>query len=172
MCLNFEESEAALVSTMLSSGTNLAPAIADGKLRLLTAMPEAMGAEQHLVRAFTAIKQMQPSCVLIESASACKRMGTAQAAFDYLMRIINTCKEMGIIIVITNQTVGLSNLDEISGIGISSLIDSVIQLKLVADAGVMHRKLLVVKSRGSVHSNRHHDFYISDQGIAIVKGGA
>jgi circadian clock protein KaiC len=172
LCLNFEESEAALVSAMLSSGTDLIPAIAEGKLRLLTAMPEAMGAEQHLVRALNAIKQMQPSCVVLESASACKRMGTEQAAFEYMMRMINTCKELGIIILITNQTVGLSNLDEISGIGISSLIDTVIQLKLVADAGVMQRKLLLVKSRGSMHSHRHHNFCISSQGIAILKEDA
>jgi circadian clock protein KaiC len=169
LCLNFEESETALVSAMLSSGTDLSPAIANGELRLLTAMPEAMGAEQHLVRALIAIKQMQPSCVLIESASACKRMGTAQAAFEYLMRMINTCKELGILILITNQTVGLSNLDEISGVGISSLIDSVIQLRLVEDAGVMWRKLLVVKSRGSAHSHRHHNFQISSQVINIQK---
>jgi circadian clock protein KaiC len=84
------------------------------------------------------------------------------------MRMINTCKELGILILITNQTVGLSNLDEISGIGISSLIDSVIQLRLVEDAGVMRRKLLVVKSRGSAHSHRHHNFHITDQGISIL----
>lgn len=166
--LNFEESEAALVSAMLSSGTDLSIGIANGKLHLLTAMPEAMGAEQHLVRALIAIKQVQPSCVVFESASACRRMGTEQAAFEYMMRMINTCKEMGIIIILTNQTAGLSNLDEVSGIGISSLIDSVIQMQLVEDAGVMQRKLLVVKSRGSVHSHRHHNFQISDRGINIL----
>lgn len=172
LCLNFEESEAALVSAMLSSGTDLRPAIADGTLRLLTSMPEAMGAEQHLVRVFGAIKQMQPSCVVLESASACKRMGTDQAAFEYLMRIINTCKEMGITIVISNQTAGLAKLDEISGIGISSLIDTVIQLRLVEDNGVMHRKLQVVKSRGTGHSHRSHEFLISDRGIDLLTEGA
>lgn len=166
--LNFEESEAALVSAMLSSGTDLSLAIANGKLHMLTAMPEAMGAEQHLVRALIAIKQVQPSCVVLESASACKRMGTEQAAFEYLMRMINTCKEMGILILITNQTAGLSNLDEVSGIGISSLIDSVIQMQLVEYAGVLKRKLLVVKSRGSAHSHRHHNIEISDRGINIL----
>ena len=159
------------MSAMLSSGIDLNPAIADGKLRLLTAMPEAMGAEQHLVRALIAIKQMQPSCVVLESASACGRMGTEQAAFEYIMRMINTCKEMGIIIIITNQTSNLNNPEEISGIGISSLIDSVIQLQLIVNDGVMQRKLLVVKSRGSVHSHHHHTFFISDQGITLPKEG-
>ncbi len=166
--LDFEESEAALVSAMLSSGTDLRLAITNGKLHLLTAMPEAMGAEQHLAHALIAIKEVQPSCVVLESASACKRMGTEQAAFEYLMRMINTCKEMGILILITNQTAGLSSLEEVSGIGISSLIDSVIQLQLVWNADVMQRKLLVVKSRGSVHSHRHHNIEISDRGINIL----
>ncbi len=169
LCINFEESEAALVSAMLSSGTNLGPAIANGTLRLLTSMPEAMGAEQHLLRAFLAIKQMRPGCVVLESASACKRMGTEQAAFEYLMRIINTCKEMGIIIVISNQTAGLARLDEISGIGISSLIDTVIQLRLVEESGVLRRKLQVLKSRGTRHSHRSHEFLITDRGIEILK---
>ena len=166
--ISFEESEAALVSAMRSSGTDLRSTLASGELRLLTAMPEAMGAEQHLVRGLVAIKQLQPSCVVIESASACKRMGTEQAAFEYLMRMINTCKEMGITIVTTNQTAGLHNLDEISGIGISSLIDTVIQLRLIEENAILRRNLLVMKSRGSSHSHAVHDFAITDQGVTIL----
>ncbi len=167
--ISFEESEAALVSAMRSSGTDLSSTLALGQLRLLSAMPEAMGAEQHLVRTLVLIKQMQPSFVIIESASACKRMGTEQAAFEYLMRLINTCKEMGITVVTTNQTAGLHNLDEISGIGISSLIDTVIQLRLLEENAFLRRKLLVMKSRGSSHSHSVHDFAITDQGVVILQ---
>lgn len=166
--ISFEESEAALVSAMRSSGTDLGATLALGQLRLLTTMPEAMGAEQHLVRDLVVIRQMQPSCVIIESASACKRMGTEQAAFEYLMRLINTCKEMGITTVATNQTAGLNNLDEISGIGISSLIDTVIQLRLIEEDAVLRRKLLIMKSRGSSHSHSVHDFAITDRGVVIL----
>jgi len=170
--VSFEESPAALLSAMRSPGIDLAPAIAADRLRLLTATPEAMGAEQHLVRTVTAVRQLQPSCVVLESASACKRMGTDQAAFEYLMRLINTCKELGITIVATNQTAGFLNHDEISGIGISSLIDTVIQLLLAEDSGTLQRKLLVMKSRGTAHSNRYHDFTITDHGIDCVAEGA
>jgi circadian clock protein KaiC len=165
---SFEESEAALVSAMISSGNDLGSAIAAGTLRLLTAMPESMGAEQHLVRACVAIKQMQPSCVVIESASACMRMGTERAAFEFMMRMINTCKEMGITVITSNQTSGLGNLSEISGIGISSLIDTVIQLRLIESNGVLHRRLQVVKSRGTRHSLRFHEFIITDRGIDLL----
>ncbi|MDP1525020.1 MAG: circadian clock protein KaiC [Rhodocyclaceae bacterium] len=168
--LSFEESENALVSAMHSSGTNLTPDIDAGCLHMLTAMPEAMGAEQHLVRALRAIQRVEPSCVILESASACQRMGSEQAAFEYLMRLINICKERGITLIVTNQTAGFMNLDEISGIGISSLIDTVIVLRLIEEAGALRRKLLVMKSRGTQHSNRYHDFLITDRGIEIVRG--
>ena len=170
--VSFEESEAALLSAMHSSGIDLAPAIARGTLRLLTVMPEAMGAEQHLVRTLTAIKALRPSCVVLESASACKRMGTEQACFEYLMRLINACKEMSISIVITNQTDSYLNHDELSGIGISSLIDTVIQLRLVEERGALQRKLRVMKSRGSRHSLSHHEFAITDHGIEFPHQGA
>jgi circadian clock protein KaiC len=165
--ISFEESEAALVSAMRSPGIDLAPAIASGAIGLLTAMPEAMGAEQHLLRALAAIQRLQPDCVVLESASACKRMGTEQAAFEYLMRLINSCKEMGVCIVVSNQTNGLSQDDDLSGIGISSLIDVVIQLRLVEDQGGLARKLLVMKARGSCHSHHYHDFVITDHGIDL-----
>lgn len=168
---SFEESEAALVSAMHSAGTDLGPALASGALRLMTGMPEAMGAEQHLVRVFAAIKQMRPNCFVLDSASACKRMGTEQAAFEFMMRLINACKEKGITVITANQTAGLHKLDEISGIGISSLIDTVIQLRLIddRDSGTLLRKLIVIKSRGSKHSHRYHDFVITDRGIEIQR---
>jgi len=167
--VSFEESEDALVSAMRSSGTDLAPGISAGRLRLLTVMPEAMGAEQHLVRALRAIQRWEPTFVVLESASACQRMGSEQAAFEYLMRIINMCKERGITFIATNQTAGFMNHDEISGIGISSLIDTVIVLRLVEEAGALWRKLLVMKSRGTRHSNRYHDFLITDCGIQVAQ---
>lgn len=170
--LNFEESEAALVSAMRSSGTDLGPALASNSLRLLTGMPEAMGAEHQLVRILAAIRQMRPTCVVLESASACKRMGTEQAAFEFMMRLINACKEKGITILTTNQTAGLHNSDEISGIGISSLVDTVIQLRLVEESGALLRKLMVIKSRGSKHSHRYHEFLITDSGIELQREAA
>jgi circadian clock protein KaiC len=99
-------------------------------------------------------------------------MGTEQAAFEYLMRLINTCKEQGITVLTTNQTAGFMNQEEISGIGISSIIDAIVILRLVEAGGELQRKLLVMKSRGSANSNRYQRFRISDQGIAVTPEGA
>ncbi|HEX8989294.1 MAG TPA: ATPase domain-containing protein [Rhodocyclaceae bacterium] len=170
--LSFEESEAALLSAMQSPGIDLRPAVESGRLRIVTAMPESMGAEQHLMCIFAGVREIRPAFVVLESASACKRMGTEQAAFEFLMRLINGCKEMGITIIITNQAAGFQNLDEISGIGISSLIDTVIALRLVERDDVLRRRLIVMKARGSQHSQRYHDFRITDRGVVIGGGDA
>ena len=60
-------------------------------------------------------------------------------------------------------------MSEISGIGISSIIDTVIALRQVPVEGVSKRQLMVMKSRGSSHSDRFHDFRITDRGIDVAQ---
>jgi circadian clock protein KaiC len=166
--MSFEESQESIISSMLSPGINLRPALNARSLRFLTAIPESMGTEEHLIRAFTAIEAFQPKHVVVDAISSCKRMGTEGGAFDYLMRLINTCKERGITIMLTNQASGLREEQEISGIGISSLVDTVILLRYNEVGGEINRTLLVMKSRGSQHSNQYREFLITDRGIDIV----
>ncbi|MBK8120052.1 MAG: hypothetical protein IPK39_13435 [Sulfuritalea sp.] len=84
------------------------------------------------------------------------------------MRLTNACKNKGITILITNQTAGFMNQEEISGIGISSIIDTILILRLATEESGLQRKLLVVKSRGSGHSNRYHKLSITDGGIEVA----
>jgi circadian clock protein KaiC len=167
--INFEESQEAMVSGMLSPGIDLRPAVQAGTLRFLTAMPEAMGVEEHLIRAFKAMKSFQPDHVIVDAISACERMGTKGAAYDYLMRLVNACKEQGITAIFTNQTSGFREENEISGIGISSIVDTVIFLRYLEIGGEINRMLMVMKSRGSKHSNQYREFLITDRGIDIAE---
>ena len=166
--INFEESQAAMVSGMLSPGIDLRPAVQAGTLRFLTAMPEAMGVEEHLIRVFKAIDSFQADHVIVDAISACDRMGTKGAAYDYLMRLVNVCKEKGITAIFTNQTTGFREESEISGIGISSIVDAVIFIRYIEIGGEINRMLLVMKSRGSKHSNQYREFLITDHGIDIA----
>ena len=166
--INLEESEAAMVSGMLSPGIDLHPALQAGTLQVMTAMPEAMGAEEHLIRAFQVLATFQPDHVVVDAISACQRMGTEQAAFDYVMRLVNACKEQGITCILNNQVAGFREEHEISGIGISSLVDAVIFLRYIDVGGEINRMVLVMKSRGSKHSNQYCEFLITDQGIDIA----
>jgi len=168
LALSFEESRAAMVHAMLSAGIDLRPALRAGRLLVQTALPEAMGSDDHLIRALQAIDAFQPDHVTLDAVSACVRMGSEQAAFDYLMRLVSILKERGITCVMTNQITGLVGSDEeLSGIGFSSVVDAVIQLRFVEADQAINREILIVKSRGSAHSNRRQAFSITSMGIQI-----
>jgi len=166
--LNFEESPEAMVSNMLSPGLALQPLIKTGRLVVRSYLPEAMGVEEHLFHTLKALDELQPQHVVVDAISACKRMGSEHAAFEYLMRILNACKERGITCIYLNQAAGLDIVSEISGIGVSSIIDTVVLLRLLPIGGVMKRQLIVMKSRGSKHSEQFHEFRITDHGIDLV----
>ena len=167
--LNFEESAESLVSNMLSPGLALHPLIKTGTLVVRSYLPEAMGVEEHLLHALKDLDEFQPKHVVVDAISACKRMGSEQAAFEYLMRLLNVCKERGITCIYLNQTSGLEISQEISGIGVSSIIDTIILLRQFPIGGAMTRQLIVMKSRGSKHSEQFHEFRITDRGIDLSK---
>jgi len=164
LCLNFEESKEALISGMLSAGIDLRPSVRARKLLVQTSLPESMGSDGHLIRAMEAIDSFKPDNLVLDAMSACTRMGSEQAAFDYLMRLVAVVKERGITCIMTNQSLA-GNYEELSGIGFSSVVDAVIQLRFVDAGQEIGRQILVIKSRGSAHSNRREPFYITDQGI-------
>ncbi len=164
--LSFEESQEAMIGGMLSAGVDLRPALRSRKLMVQTALPEALGADGHLIRALEAIDTFKPDHLIVDAISACVRMGSEQAAFDYLMRLVGVVKERGITCILTNQIIGLMDTgEELSGIGFSSVVDAVIQLRFVETDQQISRQILVVKSRGSAHSNRREPFLITDRGI-------
>ena len=96
-----------MVAGMLSAGIDLRPALRARRLLVQTALPEAMGSDDHLIRALEAIDTFKPDHVILDAISACVRMGSEQAAFDYLMRLVSIVKERGITCILTNQISGL-----------------------------------------------------------------
>jgi circadian clock protein KaiC len=167
--LNFEESPESMVSSMLSPGLALRPLIKSGKLVIQSYLPEAMGVEEHLYQALKSLDNFHPRHIVLDAISACKRMGSEHAAFEYLMRLLNVCKERGTTCMYLNQATGQDIVSEISGIGVSSIIDTVVLLRQLPIGGVMKRQLIVMKSRGSKHSEQFHEFRITDRGIDLVK---
>lgn len=166
LSLSFEESREAIVHAMLSAGIDLRPALRARRLMIQTGLPEAMGSDDHLIRALEAINSFKPDHVILDAISACVRMGSEQAAFDYLMRLVSILKERGISCIMTNQISGLVGTDEeLSGIGFSSVVDAVIQLRFVEKDREVTREMLIIKSRGSAHSNRRQVYAITGRGI-------
>jgi len=168
--LDFEESRDALFTCMRSPGLDLEPAWEDGNLRFISVMPESQGIEQHLIQAFRAIEEHHPDHMIVDAISASRRMGTGQSAFDYLLRLINHCKQRGVTTLLANLATAETSGREITGVDLSSVIDTVIMLRYIERKGRYVRELGVLKSRGRSHSQRIHRFSITDDGISIADG--
>jgi circadian clock protein KaiC len=165
--LDFEESWDALVSCMLSPGIDLTKALESQNLRFVSSMPESQGIEEHLIQAFREIETFRPAHLIVDAISACRRMGSPRAAFDYLLRLIDHCKQSGITTVLTNLTDAADPRDELTGIDLSSVIDSVLILRNKEVNGQFKRELAILKSRGRRHSSLLHEFEITEGGIVI-----
>jgi circadian clock protein KaiC len=152
---------------MLSPGIDLRPAVKTGNLRFLTVMPEAAGVEQHLLGVLQQIDGFGPAHVVVDAISACHRLGSERAAFDYTVRLTHACKAGEITLITVNQLKRDDAMGDLSGLGVSSLVDTIIVLRYVELTGGVIRVLRVYKNRGSGHSSELHQFRITDDGIDI-----
>lgn len=165
--ISYEESPEALQSAVLSAGVDLKPALEAGSLKFVCRLPESMGSDEHLFHNLAMIRTFAPDHVVVDAISACHRMGSGKAAFDYCMRLVNACKERGITCLLINQAQGAMVGQDLSGLGFSSLVDTVIQLQFEMVDGDLLRSLLILKARGCRHSHRLHDLRITDDGIRL-----
>ncbi|MFO7652945.1 MAG: circadian clock protein KaiC [Candidatus Krumholzibacteriia bacterium] len=169
--VSLEESEQNLLDSVRSAGIDLRPVQASGKLRVVTAMPESAGIEEHLVRLLTAIEAHGADHIVLDAISAVQRMGDERAAFDFLVRLLGVARARGITCLYTNQMLP-DDAERISGVGMSSLIDTAISLQLRGDERELRRRLVIIKSRGSRHSLRYHLFTIGDDGLHVGEAPA
>jgi circadian clock protein KaiC len=163
--VNFEEPVDGMVAGMRSLGIDLKPPIEDCLLWVMSVMPESRGVEEHLYDLTTAIRSFRPDHVMIDAISACKRIAGEKASSDFIIRMVHFCKRRGITLISNNQAKNSRKSHEISGIGISSIIDAIITLQYKDVGNQTTRVLHVIKSRGSKHSNRYHTYSLTDDGI-------
>lgn len=166
--VNYETSAQALVESMRSPGIDLGPHLAAGTLSVLDAMPETAGVEEHLVRLLDAATAFQPGHMVIDAVSALRRMGSELAGFEMLVRLFSYCGNHGITLLLLNQAPAGLPFQNLSGFGVSSLVDTIICLQFVENAGRIRTRLLVVKSRGAAHARDYQELRIGDHGIEIV----
>ncbi len=167
--VSYEESKDAIIGNMGNAGVFLQQYVDAGLLLFDAVMPEAMGPEEHLIRVMKRIEEHHPQHLVVDAISACGRMRGQKAAFDFLVRLLNRCKELGITTLLVNQLTGSVGYMEISGNDISSIIDTVIFMTYVEGAGEINWIIQVLKSRGSGHSNQKQEYVITDQGICILE---
>lgn len=165
--LPMEESPSQLTRNMASIGVDLASPTSAGLLRLHSIRPTLYGLEGHLLNLHRLVTEFHPSVLVIDPISNLAAIGNTLEIKAMFTRLTDFLKHQGVTIVFTSLT-GSDAPMESSAVGISSLIDSWILLRMVQTASERNRLLYVLKSRGMAHSNQIREFNLTDRGIELL----
>jgi len=159
----FEESPDQVIRNMRSVGLDLGRWAEAGLLRMWAARPTAFGFEAHLASLTRLIEEVTPSVAVLDGLASLAHGPTGPEVTSMVARQIDLFKASGI----TAMATTLAH-DETSAAGMSSLVDTWLLLRNVESNGERNRLLLVLKSRGSAHSNQVREFVLTDGGIELV----
>ena len=162
----FEESRAQIVRNMRSIGIDFQPLIDRGLLRVHASRPTLHGMETHLAQVHREVEEFAPDAIVVDPISNLVSGGTVHSARSMLLRLTDYLKARQITAVYTSL-VGEHSTDE-SDTGISSMVDTWIQLRTVEQGGRRTRALLVLKSRGMPHDRTTRPFELSEQGLEFT----
>ncbi|HWJ07508.1 MAG TPA: circadian clock protein KaiC [Steroidobacteraceae bacterium] len=164
--LAFEESPDQITRNMRSIGLDMATPVRQGLLRIESARPTLHGLEMHLAQIHRAVEQFDPHAIVIDPISNLSTAGVALDATAMLLRLIDFLKVRGTTALLVSLTGGEAAI-EVSGQGVSSLIDTWLILRDLEAGGERNRGLYVIKSRGMAHSNQIREFLITNEGIQL-----
>ena len=166
MLFAFEESPSQIVRNMRSVALNLGEWQDKGLLQLRATRPSLYGLEMHLVSMQRAIEAFRPHTVVLDPISSFMSAGTPHQIKAMLVRLFDWLKTQQITTLVTCLTTPTTR--EETDIGISSLIDTWIEVRDMEVAGERNRALYLLKSRGMSHSNQVREFLISDAGVSLT----
>jgi circadian clock protein KaiC len=171
--LSFEESPSQLTRNMASIGFRLSRYIRSGRLLFNSVRPTVYGLESHLVNVHALVKRFRPESVIMDPITGLGGMGSIDEIKAMLTRIIDYFKNERITAVFTSLT-DVGSSFERSEVGVSTLMDTWIILRMVEAANESRRTLSILKSRGMAHSHQTREFRFNSRGIHLLDfdGGA
>lgn len=164
----FEESADQLMRNMQSIGIDLARWVKAGLLEIHASRPTLHGLEQHLLIMHDTITDFNPSVVAIDPISNMGEKGKSGIQ-PMMMRLIDYLKQKRITTLFVSLITLQDDLNDETTIGVSSLMDTWLQLRNVEHNGERNRTIFILKSRGTSHSNQVREFHLTNKGIDIIE---
>ena len=165
--LSFEESEKQILRNMRSIGLDLGRWIQKGLLTIHASRPALHGLEMHLVAIHKLVEKRRPSAIVIDPISNFVTDSTTRQARSMLLRLIDFLKSRRITAFLTNLASAADVTNEMTEIGISSIVDTWLLLRDIESNGERNRGLYILKSRGMAHSNQIREFLVTAHGIEL-----
>lgn len=159
----FEESADQITRNMASVGLDLGHWSEAGLLRIVASRPAAYGLERHLAEIHRHVAEFDANIVVIDPASALT--GQVYEIAAMMGRLIDHLKTRGASAMLTALTRD-STLD-MTALGVSSMVDTWIELSNHEQLGERNRGISITKSRGMEHSAQLREFRMTGDGIGI-----
>jgi len=166
--VSFDEGADRIVRNLTSVGIQLRPHMKSGLLRLYSGRTEAIGAEDHLVKLKSLIREHRPRCMVIDPLSAIAKAGGIAAARAVANRFIYLAKDEKITVMVTAINEGDEPETEATDLQISTISDTWIHLSYMILSGERNRALTIIKSRGTWHSNQVRELVLTNNGPMLA----
>ena len=171
-CLYFsyEESSGQLMQNLHSIGIDLAPWVEKGLLKIVAIRPSFLGLELHLLNVYKLVDSFKPKAVVVDPLTSLLGEGDGREVSSMITRMIDLFKSRMITTFFTSLVSSTFESNTSGEIGVSSLIDTWIVVRMVEDkeGRKRTREVYIVKSRGSSHDSDVHKFILSDGGINVI----
>jgi circadian clock protein KaiC len=167
MYFSFEESPDQIIRNMRSIGFDLSQWVRKGLLDIQSLRPQLYGLEMHLANVHKLVTEFKPDAVVMDPITNLSSIGNSDEIKAMLTRLIDFLKNQGVTSIYTSLTGGGSAVEQ-SEVGISSLMDTWLLVKVSELDGERNRLLYILKSRGMAHSNQVREFVLSDKGIELL----
>jgi len=163
----FEESPSQFMRNMSSIGIHLDHWAKKGLLHFHATRPTLHGLEHHLTTTIKLINKVKPQIVVLDPIDAFV-MGTNQTEVKImLLRLVDFLKMSNITAFFASLSTS-GDVQELTDMAISSLIDTWLLLRDIELGGERNRGLYILKSRGMSHSNQIREFLLTDHGIELL----
>lgn len=166
--VSFDEGAAPIQRNLASVGIQLKPHVKSGLLRMHSGRTQSVGAEDHLLKIKSLVREHRPRCVVIDPISAIAKSGGIGVAREVASRLIYAVKDEGITVLLTAINRGEEPEQEATDLQISTIADTWIQLSYLIRGGERNRALTIVKSRGTWHSNQVRELLLSKSGLELA----
>ena len=113
------------------------------------------------------VDEFDPVAVIMDPITNLTSIGEGAEVRAMMIRLIDFLKSRQITALFTSLTSGGAAIEQ-SEVGISSLMDTWLLLRMVESSNERNRLLYVLKSRGMAHSNQMREFLLSSDGIKLV----
>lgn len=167
LLIGYEESRGQLFRNARGWGVDFETMEAEGQLKVICLYPEAQSLPDHLLTIRELVEEFKPDRIAIDSLSALERIAPETGFREFLISLTSFIKKREIAGLCTATNKSLVGGQSASEQHISTLTDSIILLRYIQQADIMHRGIMVLKMRGSEHDKQIRPFTIDGSGMHL-----